>query len=255
MNDLDIYVATHKKVENCINLDGCYKYLFVGANNHTDTYGYICDNDGSDSISEKNSTYCELTGLYWMWKNAPKQKYIGLCHYRRFPSKHRFSINLNKDVLSEKEILNALKDVDVLLPIKGKKTSMNSLCKGEDDLNKCREYKYILGAIKKKCPEYIPELKKVFLDSEMCFGNIFVLTRENFDLYCAWLFDLLFDIEGTIKAQNDEIPREYGYLSEWMLNVWIEKNKLKVKYIPTVFTEEQHDWKFYIKMLKERLKI
>lgn len=76
MNDLDIYVATHKKVENCINLDGCYKYLFVGANNHTDTYGYICDNDGSDSISEKNSTYCELTGLYWMWKNAPKQKYI-----------------------------------------------------------------------------------------------------------------------------------------------------------------------------------
>lgn len=37
--------------------------------------GYIGDNTG-DNISLRNSNYCELTGLYWAWKNL-KCDYIG----------------------------------------------------------------------------------------------------------------------------------------------------------------------------------
>ncbi len=40
-----------------------------------------------DNISEKNPIYCELTGLYWMWKNmiirGAKEDYYGLYQYRR----------------------------------------------------------------------------------------------------------------------------------------------------------------------------
>ena len=32
-----------------------------------------------DHISSKNPNYCELTGLYWAWKNLDCE-YIGLCH-------------------------------------------------------------------------------------------------------------------------------------------------------------------------------
>jgi hypothetical protein len=41
-----------------------------------------------DSIWEKNASYCELTAMYWIWKNIIKKKQvhepIGFCHYRRF---------------------------------------------------------------------------------------------------------------------------------------------------------------------------
>ena len=43
--------------------------------------GYQGD-DAGDNISEKNPYYCELTGLYWAWKNLDAD-YIGLAHYRR----------------------------------------------------------------------------------------------------------------------------------------------------------------------------
>ena len=43
--------------------------------------GYQPDNIG-DNISSKNPSFCELTGLYWAWKNLDNE-YLGLAHYRR----------------------------------------------------------------------------------------------------------------------------------------------------------------------------
>ena len=81
-----IVVATHKKYE--MPKDKMYLPLHVGAEGKMDPngnvldLGYVKDNTG-DNISEKNSSYCELTGLYWAWKNLTAD-YIGLVHYRRY---------------------------------------------------------------------------------------------------------------------------------------------------------------------------
>ena len=77
MDDIKVIVATHKKYR--MPEEKMYLPLHVGAEGKQ-SIGYIGDNTG-DNISIKNPYYCELTGLYWAWKNLDA-KYIGLVHYR-----------------------------------------------------------------------------------------------------------------------------------------------------------------------------
>ena len=81
-----IVVATHKKYR--MPKDPLYLPVHVGAEGKKDAkgnpldFGYQKDNEG-DNISIKNPRYCELTGIYWAWKNLDSD-YIGLVHYRRY---------------------------------------------------------------------------------------------------------------------------------------------------------------------------
>ena len=67
-----IYVITHKVFDDS-NLEGDhYRILHVGTNDNCKD-SYLRDDTG-DNISEKNPNYCELTGLYWIWKNAKEER-------------------------------------------------------------------------------------------------------------------------------------------------------------------------------------
>ena len=81
-----IYVITHKPFP--FPLPPHYQKLYVGAarlapEEKASLKGYVFDDSGVN-ISEKNSSYCELTGLYWLWKNQPDDAIVGITHYRRF---------------------------------------------------------------------------------------------------------------------------------------------------------------------------
>lgn len=227
-----IYIATHKKF-NVPNLNG-YCALQVGAEGK-EKYGYLRDNIGNH-ISGKNANYCELTGLYWIWKNTD-DSYKGLVHYRRYFGRNNLS-NKISDICSYEYLLNCLKSVDIVLPYveyfkqNAKEEILLHCCK-EEIFDKLRQI------IETKYPDYIETYDRYFNENKASLFNMLFCKREIFDAYCEWLFSILFVLEKQVDLAklNTYQQRLYGFLSERLLNVWVIKNKLVVKHLPVIHME------------------
>lgn len=227
-----IYIATHKKF-NVPNLNG-YCALQVGAEGK-EKYGYLRDNIGNH-ISGKNANYCELTGLYWIWKNID-DSYKGLVHYRRYFGRNNLS-NKISDICSYEYLLNCLKSVDIVLPYveyfkQNAKEEILLHCCTEEIFDKLRQI------IETKYPDYIETYDRYFNENKASLFNMLFCKREIFDAYCEWLFSILFVLEKQVDLAklNTYQQRLYGFLSERLLNVWVIKNKLVVKHLPVIHME------------------
>ena len=199
----------------------------------------IKDNCCSDNISAKNDIYCELTGLYHIWKNVNDILYVGLCHYRRLPA-IKVGVIAKKEVLSASQLLMMLDTCDIILPKKAKKNGVINgyFVKNDTSIENYRPYKLMLPVIKELYPDYVEDFKTEFHTQEMSYGNIMVCSKKLFDDYCKWLFDILFKVEHDILSSGDYVePRELGYYSEWLLNVWVRHQRLNVKYVPLYLPE------------------
>lgn len=238
-NKIKIFVITHKKYKFPEN--EIYIPLHVGKNNK-ESLGYIGDDTG-DNISYKNSNYCELTGLYWMWKNVNDCNIIGLNHYRRY-----FTIKNNifekdkfKLILTTEQIENLMNNYDIVVSNKKRILFKNVYQNYAQqhyikDLDKCKEI------ISKKCPEYIDSFDKIMNQNKMSICNMFITKKEIMDNYSKWLFDILFELEKNIDmtGYSKLQKRVYGFLSERLFNVWLEKNSnLRIGYLPIIKLE--HD--------------
>lgn len=227
-----IYIATHKKF-NVPNLNG-YCALQVGAEGK-EKYGYLRDNIGNH-ISGKNANYCELTGLYWIWKNTD-DSYKGLVHYRRYFGRNNLSNEIS-DICSYEYLLNCLKSVDIVLPYveyfkQNAKEEILLHCCTEEIFDKLRQI------IETKYPDYIETYDRYFNENKASLFNMLFCKREIFDAYCEWLFSILFVLEKQVDLAklNTYQQRLYGFLSERLLNVWVIKNKLVVKHLPVIHME------------------
>ena len=110
--DIKIVVATHKEYR--MPSSSLYLPVQAGAALHK-PLSYTGDNTG-DHISEKNRNFCELTCLYWAWKNLTAE-YLGLCHYRRYFGVHKGK-DLWKSILTQEQAEEFLKKAPLLLPRK-----------------------------------------------------------------------------------------------------------------------------------------
>ena len=72
--------------------------------------------------------------------------------------------------------------------------------------------------------------------------NMFIMRRDHLDAWCTWLFDVLFELERRldISSYSANDARVFGFVSERLLDVWIETERLPYRDIPFVFMEDQN---------------
>lgn len=231
---MKIYIGIFNQ-EPIIKERGYYN-LQLGATNNKNVISDIRDNVGSN-ISEKNGNYCELTGLYWIWKNETAD-IVGLTHYRRFFYKHSVIFN-KKKVLSEKNIQTTLNKYDIIVPQEGHlfKSTVYKQYEESHDIEDLRECGNVIKEIH---PEYYGSFEKVVNSNHYYPYNMFICKKEIFDKYCEWLFSILEVLEQRIDVDKKDKynKRVYGFLGERLFNIWLINNNLKVKDYP-VYNVEQ----------------
>lgn len=238
MKNIRIIVATHKKYR--MPQDDIYLPVLVGAagracDDAIFSEGYFRD-DAGDNISAKNGSYCELTALYWAWKNVDAD-YLGLVHYRRHFRGGAFGDKFER-ILGRDKAEKLLSDCSVLLPKKRHyfiESNRSQYIHAHHEIG--------LTAAEKVIKEYYPQYSSAF-DEVMARTsghrfNMFVMRRDIANSYCEWLFDVLFKVEGMldISSWSDKEKRVFGYLSERLLDVWLLKNNIKYKDVPYMFME------------------
>ena len=235
--DLKILVATHK--EYWMPEDKVYLPLHVGKEGKQDL-GYVGDNTG-ENISNKNANYCELTGLYWAWKNLDCE-FIGLCHYRRYFSNKSFGKDKKAAILHKDDYEKLLQKYDVLLPAERNYYIETVRSQYEHAHNK-RDLDDVEKIVQELYPEYSEAFTKVMNRTKLHILNMFVMKKDKFDEYCKWLFNILFELEKRVDISNynQYEARVFGFLSERLFNVWLEKQELNYYEVPVVFLEKQ-DW-------------
>lgn len=213
-----LFVMTHKKFD--VPNNSMYIPMHVGHANAKEDFGYMGDDTG-DNISDKNCYYAELSGVYWVWKNYTDADYVGICHYRRYLTNEQgyvFTKEQYEDILHEYDIVTT-KQLE--LP--------NSYHYGFGAHHRIEILDKTGEIIKERYPRYYDTYVRLVNGNKTYFGNIMVASKQLFDEYASWLFDIFFELEKRISLEfeDDYHKRVFGFISEFLLYVWVTVNKLK----------------------------
>ncbi|MBE6016193.1 MAG: DUF4422 domain-containing protein [Lachnospiraceae bacterium] len=246
-NRISIIVASHKAYR--MPEDPMYVPLHVGAEGKLDEngepldLGFLKDNTG-DNISSRNPSFCELTGLYWAWKNL-ESDYIGLVHYRRHFG-HADKSDVFNGVLGYKEIEPSLGTIKVFVP-KKRKYYIESLYDHYKHTHYIEQLDTTRQIISEKYPDFIPSFDKVVKHTYGYMFNMMIMQRDLLDEYCSWVFDILFELEKRMGTAELSVfqSRFYGRISEIIFNVWLDKKltegtlkQSEVKELPFIYMEK-----------------
>lgn len=236
--NIKILVAAHKPY--WMPDDDVYLPIQVGAEGK-ESLGWQRDDDG-DNISRKNPNYCELTALYWAWKNLDAD-YIGLVHYRRyFTRKEAHSIEAKrKQILTKDDWSALLSRSAAVIPDKRKYyiETNESHYKHAHHPEGLDVTKLI---IQEKYPEYLTAYENVMQRTWAHMFNMFVMRKELFDSYMQWMFAILFELEHRldIVGWTAYEARVFGFVSELLLDVWLEQNQVQYVEQNISFLEKQN---------------
>jgi lipopolysaccharide biosynthesis glycosyltransferase len=196
--------------------------------------GMIGDDTG-DNISKDNLKYCELTALYWAWKNDRDSTHIGLMHYRRlldFGDHHPYDmaenplgeLRLNDYAARTEAWLAANPDVALVVPKlhRMKRTVAENYRTG----HKAQDLAEVEKIIRRDHPQYVPHFEAVMRSKGVRLANMMLARRDISDEYCAFLFDVLGQLDAAPLDRSRYSSyqlRFLGFISERLFTVFVHK--------------------------------
>lgn len=241
MPDIKILISCHKEAshpESKIMLP-----IQVGAANAKKRFPHMLQDDQGENISAQNPMYCELTAQYWAWKNLDAD-YYGFCHYRRYFSfaSQQFPEdgwgNIAEDFIDQAAIANYCLNDQAIASLVPQydiiTTTRKDLRKMPERFSSVADQYYkakklhskdldtILEIIDEKYPQYSAAAKKHCQGHVTSFCNMYILKKEIFFEYCAWMFDILeeFCRRTDMSRYSQEALRTPGHLSERLFGIY-----------------------------------
>ena len=251
--DAQIYILTHRK--SLIEENSLYTPLQIGADYNENIY-VLKDNQLKDNISKLNPIYCDVCGIYYIYKNLLKEKYIGICGLRRY-----LDINENED------FDNIFKDYDIIINnyIELKPSVIETYYIVHNRID--------IDIVTRIINEYYPEYMETWKSMDYIYPyNCYMTKKEIFEDYCKFLFNILNNLFKILNIKNVEDAKNHvfnsykigmfdyhirtnttfktledflnyqmnigGFLNERLLSLYIIHNKLRILNREIIFTEK-----------------
>lgn len=217
-----IYVAESefdKPLQELYKLADYEKRIQVGTALSKKRLDMDCFDDFEDNISNRNAQFCELTGLYWIWKHA-KEDIVGFVHYRRH-------FLLPEDWKKRMKYHN----IDVLLPLP--LYVVPNLEENFKTRHVASNWDNMLNYLKKKNEEEYKNALDFFNSSSLYSPcNMFIMRKEILNDLCQWLFPILFAVADQGGTLENKYQNRYpGFISERLITYFFDKNKEKYKIV------------------------
>jgi len=228
MNKPHLYCLCYKHKQNKLPLENQFDIMCGAAKYDSEYKNYIKDSyildDSFNNISDQNHIFGQLTGLYWVWKNA-NHDYIGTNTYRLIWNKSQltdiqlqkntiytptpFDININSHNPCHMSIYDQFafyygKEIWSLLYGLTHTTDINLKISMIDNLKK---------------------------ETHLYLFNMFIAEQKLFNKICELLFDILFTFYNTYKnfidllIKYEQKQRILDFLGERILHI-LFTNKL-----------------------------
>ena len=178
----------------------------------------IIDSVG-ENISDRNKQFCELTGLYWIWKHA-KEDVVGLVHYRRH-------FILPKDWKARMQKYG----IDVILPVP--LYVAPSVEGNYRERHVSEDWDIMMNYLKQHDSRAFEWAGEVFGKNLYSPCNMFIMRREVLDDLCKWMFPIIETAAARQGMRMDAYQNRYpGFLSERLITLFFEmhRNRYKVVY-------------------------
>ena len=231
---MSVYIVSHKEAPFLENHPDGYVPLLVGQSQHELERVYpdaVCDDKG-DSISSLNPYFCELTALYWVWKNTDDEV-KGVVHYRRF----FLTGDGSQSPMGWADIQMRLQQHACIVPIS--RALLQKVGTDYDRHHVREDLLLVRDAIMRLSPEYIEAFNRCMSGRYIYPYNMLIASGSLFDHYCEWLFPVLMDVYRRIDfGERDSYQkRAIGFLSERLFKVWLIRNNVDVCEQPISLTE------------------
>lgn len=257
-NNVDIFVETHKNF-NCPVTNGIYKIIKNHDVEITNTNLQILSDDSGDNIHGRDDNFSEMTMHYWLWKNYDIKDYIGICHYRRY-------FDFMDDVPNFDELF---KEYDIILPKQIKSPFTNA--QQYAIYHNIFDLDVISKIIKDLFPKYYDShIETLCINCSIHPCNMFITKKETFNDMMNFVFAICFEFENRMNLHNsndyinhinknkslylkDFYPnntvqyqaRILGFISERLLEIYYNYNKLKIKEYDVNETEMKYGTNLY----------